>query len=534
MYKMLKIYGLLIFFSMSLIFSSIFVPRVKPVFADGIGIGIEGNIIPELAQKALIIWDEDEEILVLNASFGIDSLSDFYWIIPFQSDEDPTVRGSNNEVFDYLEDIFSVNVRSDWTQYSSSYNYGGSGAGIEVIEIKEISVYDLVIVWADDAEILIKYLEDNNFDPSNKFEDIIEDYIEKYDECYFVLNKIDLNNEFSGSLDDLKAYSLGIYNDLMAEDIDSDDISDVIEDLKYAIAQDIKDNKAYVANSFIGYIMDKDDYEDLMEDWNDNDITSSKLRDEVGEYLIESELFKTIYDLFEGAGTPIEITFNPDEPIFPLYMTSLGSNFGGVDVYFAGPYPVSDENNILTRWAYTELTSTIEEDLEDYLDLNIPTEAVYITHLIFRGYMDDIDDDSVFIKYNQSSGTIPYNPYYPGYPYYPIMNPYAYTMPYSFPTFPGYSFPSMFGGFSYNFPYGGSGFFGSIYGGFGGLYGSTFGGLYGGFSGTFGGLYGSGFYGGFSGTFGGLYGRSFFPGSTSIFGGLYGSSYFPNYTRWPF
>jgi hypothetical protein len=568
MYKIFKIYSLLIFFSVSLIFSSIFVPNVKPLFADGIGIGIEGDIIPEMAQKAFIIWDEDEgeEVLVLNTSFGIDSLLDFSWIVPVQSEEDPEVRASNNEIFDLLEDIFAVDVRSDWNQYSSSYNYGSTSSGIEVIEIKEIGVYDLVIVWADDAETLTDWLEDNGYDVPNKFENIIEDYIEKYDECYFVVNKIDLNNEFSGSLDDLQEYSPGIYNDLMAEEIDSDDISDVIESLKYSIAQDIKDNKAYVANSFIGYILDQDDYEDLMEDWNNNDISSSELRNEVEERLTESELFETINELFQGAGTPIEITFSPDEPIFPLYITSLASNFGGVDVYFAGPYQVSDENNILTQWAYADLTSAIEEDLEDILDRNIPTDTVYITHLVYTGYMDDIADDSIFVRYSQSSGTTPYNPYYPGYPYYPTMNPYGYTMPYSMPMFSGYGLPSMLGGFSYNLPFGGSGLLGSTYGGIGGLYGTTFGGLYGGFSGGFSGLYGSGVYGGFSGTFGGLYGgglyggfsgtfgglpgssfyggltggfgslfgRSFFPGSTSILGGFYGSSFLPSYTNWPF
>lgn len=54
-----------------------------------------------------------------------------------------------------------------------------------------------------------------------------------------------MENEFSGPLDDLEDYSLGIYSDLMAEEIDLEGISDVINDLKYAIAQDI--NKYAIA-----------------------------------------------------------------------------------------------------------------------------------------------------------------------------------------------------------------------------------------------------------------------------------------------
>ena len=150
MYKMLKIYSLLIIFSISLLFSSVLVLNVKPASADGIGIGISGEIIPEMAQKAVIIWDEDDgtEVLVLSASFGIDSLSNFCWIVPIQSDEDPDVRASDTEVFEYLEDMFPVNFMSDWNQYSSSYTYGSSSAGIEVIEIKKIGVYDIAVIWA--------------------------------------------------------------------------------------------------------------------------------------------------------------------------------------------------------------------------------------------------------------------------------------------------------------------------------------------------------------------------------------------------
>ena len=539
MCKILKIYGLLIFFSIALLFSSIFVLSVRPAIGDGIGIGIGGEIIPEMAQKAVIIWDEDDgrEVLVLNASFGIDSLSNFCWIVPIQSDEDPDVRASDNEVFDYLEDLFAVDVRSDWNQYSSSYSYGASDTGIEVIEIKKVGIYDIAIVWADDADILTDWLEDNGYEVPNDFEDIVEEYIDTYDECYFVANKINMANEFAGPLDDLEDYNSGIYNDLMADEIDLEGISDVIDDLEYAIYLDINANNPYVSDSFIGYIMDQDDYEDLMEDWNDDDLTLSELRDEIEEYLIESELFETIMALFEGAGTPIEITFYPDDPTYPVYITSLAGNFGGIDVYFIGPDQVVDKNNILTRWSYGELTSAIETDLEDILDLNIPSDCVYIVHLIYRGYMDDIDDDSIFIKYSQPSGTTPTYPPYPYYPYNPynpystIIPPYSFPTPYSYPMIPTYNFPSFFGGFSFNWPFGSSGFLGSYFGGMGGLFGTSFGGFY---SGGYNWPFGSSLYSGFPGNFGGLYGSSFFPNYSSSFGGLYGGSYFPSYPKWPF
>lgn len=518
---------------MSLLFSSVFVLSTKPASADGIGIGASGQIIPEMAQKAVIIWDEDDntEVLVLNASFGIDSLSNFCWVVPIQSDDEPDVRESDNEVFDYLEDLFSVDVMSTWNQYSSSYTYGSSSTGIEVIEIKKIGVYEIAIVEADDADILTDWLEANGYDVPNKVENMIEDYIDKYDECYFIANKINMENLFSGPLDDLEDYNSGIYNDLMAEEIDLDDISGIIDDLKDAIYLDIKANDPYVSTSFIGYIMDQDDYESLVDDWNDDDITSSELKDEIEEYLIESELFETIINLFEGAGTPIEITFSPDDATYPVYISSLASNFGGIDVYFIGPYQVVDENGILTRWSYGELTSDVEEDLEDILDLTIPSDCVYIVHLVYRGYMDDIDDDSVFIKYSQSSGTTPSYPYYPYSPYSPyssIIPSYYPSMPYSYPMISPFSFPSYFGGFSFNKPFG---FFGSYFGGMGGLYGGSFGGFYGGGHTR---PFGGSLYGGFPGSFGGLYGSGFFPSYSSTFGGLYGGSFLPSYFKWPY
>ncbi|MGA1790891.1 MAG: DUF2330 domain-containing protein [bacterium] len=486
-----------------------------------------------MAQKAVVIWDEDDgtEVLVLNASFGIDSLSNFCWIVPIQSDDEPDVRASDTEVFEYLEDMFPVNFMSNWSQYSSSYTYGSSSAGIEVIEIKKIGVYDIAVVWADDEDILTDWLEVNGYDVPNDFEDMIKEYIDEYDECYFIANRINMENEFSAPLDDLEDYNSGIYNDLMADEIDLEGVYDVIDDIEYAIYLDIKANNPYISSSFIGYIMDQDDYEDLMDDWNDDDLTSSELRDEIGEYLVESELFDTIIKLFEGAGTPIEITFSPDDPTYPAYISSLASNFGGIDVYFIGPYQVVDENSILTRWAYAELTSSIESDLEDILDLNIPSDCIYIVHLIYRGDMDDIDDDSVFIKTSQSSGTTPTYPNYPYNPYYPyssIMPPYYFQTPYSFPTIPSYNFPSPFGSFR---PFGGSGFLGSFFGGMGGLYGTSFGGFYGGgYNLPFGGS----IFSGFPSSFGGLFGSSFYSGFPGSFGGLFGGSFFPSYSRWPF
>ena len=446
----------------------------QPSWADGVIVGSSGHIISEPGQKAMIVWDKDfkKETLILNASFGIESLTNFCWIIPIQSSEDPNVRASDAEVFEVLEDLFPISTRWDWYgHYQYMANFTAGASSVEVINIYKIGVYDLAVVWADDPEDFTDWLVDNGYNVPAGFANQIEAYTSAPDGSYFVANKVNLENEFALPLTRLELYSPGIYAELMADDLDRLDISSVIDELKSAIVIDIKDGEDYDPNSFTAHIMDQDEYEDLQDKWHNDEISSYTLRNRVQTYITSSILFETIIDLFDGAGTPIEITFYPDEPTYPLYISALASNWGGIDVYFIGPYTVEDESNILTYWRSAELSSSVESELEDIADIDIPDSCHYVSLLIYRGYLDSLDDDAVFVRYRESQ-TVPYRPPY----YYPPYSPYTRT-PFYYPSLPPAGYYSGYYSatppivININYPFGGSfgGYSGGYYAG-GGYY----------------------------------------------------------------
>ncbi len=443
-------------------------------YGDGVGIGIHG-ILSEAGQKALIIWDEnkEKETLLLNASFDIDSLANFCWIIPIQSSIEPDVEAGENSVFDLMEDLFPLIVQKPWSYYSASYMSSWDGynnSTVEVLTIQEIGIYDLTTLEASDPNDLTYWLEDNGFNnlPSN-FTSKIRAYTNADEKYYFVVNKIDLENEFSLPLDYIEEYSHDTWDNLVNDDsLTLSKIDDCIDELKNFVADIIKDEENYDPGSFVGYIMSESEYDDLYEDWQNITISNYELKSFIKTRINESELFTTIYDLFEGAGTPLKISFYPDKPTYPLYISSIADNWGGIDCYFIGPDRVKDKNGLLKYQTYRVLTSSIESELEN-LGLYIPNSCDYISLLIYRGYLDSLDEDAIFVKYQVSGGGYrppiyyPYPTPYQPIPYYnPIINPIWYNpLPISITPWNPFSFFNMVNPF-YNYPslFGGGGLFG--------------------------------------------------------------------------
>jgi hypothetical protein len=500
-------------------------PRAR---ADGIAVGEQG-ILSEPGQKAVIIWDEDLErqTLILHTSFsGLHSISDFCWIIPIQSSEEPDVKAASKEVFEHMEGLFPQIYRTQKNSFGDSYTWSGSaGSTVEVLATREIEVYDITTLWASDPDDLTDWLTSNGYDdlPSD-FSSTVEDYTDEDEGCYFVLNRIDLSNEFATPLDYLNDISPSTFT-LLTDDSDSTNLSlsnldDEVDDLKNDIVGIIKNDTPtpYNPNSFIGYIMTQAEYNYLMNGYASENISLSTLRTKVKDHILSSDLFSTVYDLLEGAGTPLEITFYPDKPTYPLYISSLDDTYGGIDVYFIGPEEVEDKNQILRYWGSIALPSKTEDWLEDH-DIDVPDDCYYITLLLYRGYLDEIEKDSVFIEYRQSHGyPSTWPPYYPpSSSYYPSYFPSHF---YSYSPYPSYTpytsslYPTSY---NWNIPYSWSSPYGwtspislspsswpGIQVNFNVPY-SSFGGLFGG------GTFGSGHYSGFLG--GGTYFNNFTPGS---------------------
>lgn len=408
----------------------VFTPSV--VQADGCAIDIDGGIIAERGQKAVVIWDDDDgrETMILNASYGIESLSEFSWIIPIQSSSDPNVaeyknNDYNDDAFEVMEELFpQLSRKYTWGSYYSGFsNMGTPGSSsVTVLDIQQIGVYELSTIEADDKDDLIDWLKAWNYTIPSGFSNLVDDYIDDNDGCYFVLNRINLEGVYQSELDALQSYKSSVYNDLMGDNLDNN-LDNLVYALAVKIADDIDDSKAWSEVSyFVNYIMTEAKYIDLQNGslgWGD-------LMDEVEEEIKGSDFFSTIYDLVDGTrGTPIVITFYPDEATYPLRISSIADNNGGIDVYFIGPDWAKDKNNMLTYWSSVALSNNEINNLEDELKVDIPSSCNYVSLLIYRGEMDKLTKDAIFINRGAHSNPSP-SPY--PYPY-----PYPYPTPYPYP-----------------------------------------------------------------------------------------------------
>ena len=74
---------------------------------------------------------------------------------------------------------------------------------ITIIEIKEIDIYDIIILKASNTSDLTDWLLENNFKIPEESYSILKGYVDK-ENCYFVINKIDLKNRFKDVIDELE------------------------------------------------------------------------------------------------------------------------------------------------------------------------------------------------------------------------------------------------------------------------------------------------------------------------------------------
>jgi len=200
----------------------------------------DGAILPpdeiyymyETYQKALIIYDEGHEDLVISISFS-GNADNFGWIVPIPNK--PDISKVDYSIFEKLstETLPKQNILEKILG-EQNYYYGGEmlesapsdkaleeeATSVEVIEEESIGIYDYAILTADDPGDLKDWMEENgyrlptgsdyeDYDDYNPFSTeyksqselwsdalpIIKDYIDS--QWYFVTVKI--NNEYKDS-----------------------------------------------------------------------------------------------------------------------------------------------------------------------------------------------------------------------------------------------------------------------------------------------------------------------------------------------
>lgn len=196
--------------------------------ADGWHPSAEFLHLYEPAQKAVIYWDGTTEIMVLSSAVKSDNLTDIAWVVPIISTTKPNVTAGNMSVFEELVDFFGASYWWD-THFRKSGNYAGDG-NVTVIEVCEIDIYDVIIVKATNASDLIDWLVENNLMVPEEAHDVIDRYAQM-ENCYFVINKIDLKNRFKDAIESLE-------NGTIPDDFE--EYRQVINDLRIGMATPLR------------------------------------------------------------------------------------------------------------------------------------------------------------------------------------------------------------------------------------------------------------------------------------------------------
>jgi len=200
--------------------------------ADGWHPSAEFLHLYEPFQKAVIYWTGHVEVMYLSSAVKVENLTNIAWIVPIISTSRPDVTAGNMSIFEELVEFFGTSYWHEYYKGRDGIYYLTGSNNVTVIEVKEVDIYDVIIVKATNASDLLDWLVENGLKvPENAFE-IIDSYVQK-DNCYFVINKLDLKNRFSDVLEQIE-------NGTITNESRFNEYQKVINDLRIGMATPLK------------------------------------------------------------------------------------------------------------------------------------------------------------------------------------------------------------------------------------------------------------------------------------------------------
>ncbi len=165
-----------------------------PALADGGFFVLDpSRDISQPAQKAIILYENNRETLILQVKYEGDA-DEFAWVIPVPNY--PDVGVAEPELFQELAELTEVEVYS-----GGGCAFGpmaGPGEGVEVWEEMVVGPYDVAILSASSSAALINWLNANGYFFPEEGEEIIDSYVAQSGEWYFVATKINAEAEATG------------------------------------------------------------------------------------------------------------------------------------------------------------------------------------------------------------------------------------------------------------------------------------------------------------------------------------------------
>lgn len=279
---------------------------IPSVYADGWHISDYYLHLYEPNQKAVISWNGQMETMILSSAVKSDDIANFAWVIPIQSYTKPEVTGGNISIFKDLVNYFRIeeNYGRDQLGIEST-----GGKGVEVVESKEVDVYDITILKATSSDDLIDWLNDNGYKVPDEAKPILDKYVAKGN-FYFVANKIDLRNKFKNEINFLTNVESGkVADDTYLSNLSFDELLNrfsydyELETMAVSIYRDFSGKKITNSSDYGNFIRYQSIYsflsKDFMESFLEENSEYIKNVDRKDSYEISANWWSNIAASFE-------------------------------------------------------------------------------------------------------------------------------------------------------------------------------------------------------------------------------------------
>ena len=308
--------------------------------------------LPE--QKAVIFWDGTNETMILSTKINSDNISNMAWIIPIPSKSNPEVSEGDIEVFDELSFDFGTWVGGDRYFYLP-------------VELCSISVLFLIIGFICLIFILKKEEKKSKIVMGISVLFIVLSLSLGFYSCTFFLIG---GTDQVFDVDVIEFTKVDIYDIAIIKATNASDVVQWSQANDFIVPPSvIPILDEYCNQSNFYFIINKINLSNVYTTPDEIQIATEKLQ--------------------KGIETPLQITFQPEQPFFPMKMSSINKGDTSINVYFISDNSYMDYSGLLIP---QEVRNAGHGPI-------IPSynSGDVITLLTYQGNTEDLTEDSYFI-----------------------------------------------------------------------------------------------------------------------------------------
>lgn len=313
------------------------------------------------SQEVIIDWDGNYENMAISTGIKTKDLVDLAWIIPIPSKIKPEVEKADAELFQKVPYLFSEIKRMERSK--------SSGLGLLIILFLPVLIF-----------ISLLFQEKRNIRSLIVWSFFILVWIFIFGSIILVSlggARGGIGTEVS-PIEVIETKKVGVYDIVILKATDAEYMVNWLNEQGYKISKEnIPILQDYCNQPNFYFIVNKINKETLDKK-----------------------------DLLEGIATPLKIRFQPEQPFYPLRMSSINGGETLINVYVFSDEPFRDESGILSIRKSRDIRTTRDiimrsrnqeaKEAVNYLVYSMSDDYHFATWLDYKGDLKDLYKDAYF------------------------------------------------------------------------------------------------------------------------------------------